>query len=128
MDARTAARIAAVQAVFEKDLNEDAISDAKFLSSTFDQKKVNKGVFTKVIESYEANKAEIDELISTNLSENWRFERLTGILKALLRCGIAEMKFAESPKNVVISEYVAIADSFVDENEVRFVNALLDKA
>ena len=127
MDARSAARMAAVQAIFEKDLNEEAIADAKFLGSTFDQKKINKGVFNKVIDGFENNKEEVDEAISQNLSEKWKFERLTGILKAILRCGVAELKFTDSPKNVVLSEYIEIADNFVEENEVRFVNALLDK-
>ena len=127
MDARTVARVAAVQAIFEKGSNPDGKSDAKFLSSTFDQKRVNKKIFENILGGFEKNFEAVDELIEKNLSEEWKFERLTEILKAILRAGIADMKYNDTPKNVVLSEYVSIADSFVEADEVRFVNALLDK-
>ena len=40
MDARSAARVAAIQAIYELGLNPDAVTDAKFLGKSFDEKRV----------------------------------------------------------------------------------------
>ena len=46
---------------------------------------------------------------------------------ALLRCGAWELlKHPDTPREVVIDEYVELAKAFFDEAEAKFVNAALD--
>jgi len=127
MDQRTMARLAAVQAIYAKELNADTPSDAKHLLDANHQKRMNKKMFETILANVEEHEEEIDGLISANLSSEWTIERLDKILKATLRAAIAEIKFGGNEKNLVISEYVLIADSFYEGDEPKFVNALLDK-
>lgn len=127
MDHRTMARLAAVQAIYAKELNAGTASDANHLLDANHQKRMNKKMFENILAKVAENAAEIDALITTNLAAEWTMERLDKILKAVLRAAIAEIKFGGTDKNLAISEYVLIADSFYEGDEPKFVNALLDK-
>jgi len=127
IDQRTMARLAAVQAIYAKELNADTASDPKHLLDANKQKRLNKKMFENILANVAENTAEIDALIENNLSAEWTMERLDKILKAILRAAIAEIKFIGTDKNLAISEYVVIADSFYEGDEPKFVNALLYK-
>lgn len=127
MDQRSMARLAAVQAIYGKELNADAPSDAKHLLDANKQKRMNKKMFEQILVNVAENLKEIDTLIEANLSDEWKMERLDKTLKSILRAAIAEIKFGEAEKNLVISEYVKITDSFFEQDEPKFVNAVLDK-
>jgi N utilization substance protein B len=62
------------------------------------------------------------------LSEQWKRERMSPVLVAILQCGIFEMFFAReiSPK-IVIDEYARLTRHFFEEPEVHFVHAALSK-
>jgi N utilization substance protein B len=49
------------------------------------------------------------------------------VLRAILRAAIGENMSSDTPKSVLIAEYVGITSGFYDEKEIRFVNAILDK-
>lgn len=128
MDIRSLARLAAVQSIYEKLVNEEAEADGKFNVKLIDEKRYNTQIFNNILEHVSRETSAIDELISANMADNWKIERLPYIMLAILRAGIAEAKYMDAPKNIILSEYVAIADQFLDDDEVKFVNALLDKA
>jgi transcription antitermination protein NusB len=69
--------------------------------------------------------AVLDELIGKH-AENWRFERLAAIDRAILRLGIHEMRGAETPPKVVLNEAVELAKKFSSEESGAFVNGVLD--
>lgn len=72
------------------------------------------------------NLAEIDQIISKYLSNDWNISDLPVLLHALLRVSICELKyFPETPKKVIINEYTDIANDMLDEKEVGFVNSVL---
>lgn len=74
------------------------------------------------------NRLECDTLINI-LAENWDFERITPIDKAILRMGIAEMLyFSEIPPRVTINEAIDIAKSFSTDKSGVFINGMLDAA
>ena len=86
------------------------------------------GLFTRIVQSYRENAEAIDTAIRTGLTEKITFERLDPILLCILRAGLAEFyvdSLTDSP--VIINEYVDMARSFYDGNEVKVVNALLDR-
>ena len=58
--------------------------------------------------------------------DNWRFERLAAIDRAVLRLAIYEMRVAVTPPKVVLNEAVDLAKKFSSEEAGRFVNGILD--
>src|SRR6202521_1309355 len=69
--------------------------------------------------------AVLDALIVGH-SDNWRFERLAAIDRAILRLAIHEMRVADTPPKVVLSEAVGLAKKFSSEESGSFVNGILD--
>jgi len=67
----------------------------------------------------------LDQLIRQHC-ENWRFERLAAIDRAILRLAIHEMSAAETPPKVILNEAVELAKKFSSEESGSFVNGVLD--
>lgn len=67
----------------------------------------------------------LDEVIEKNC-ENWRFERLAAIDRAILRLAIHEMSATDTPPKVVLNEAVELAKKFSSEESGAFVNGVLD--
>ena len=50
------------------------------------------------------------------------------LLKIILFAGVFELLFKHNtPKNVVISEYVGASEFFLERAQIKFLNAILDK-
>jgi N utilization substance protein B len=69
--------------------------------------------------------AALDELIIKH-AENWRFERLAAIDRAVLRLAIYELRVADAPYRVVLNEAVELAKKYSSEESGAFVNGILD--
>ena len=69
--------------------------------------------------------AALDELIGKH-AENWRFERLAAIDRAILRLAVHELRGGETPSKVVLNEAVEMAKKFSNEESGAFVNGVLD--
>lgn len=80
---------------------------------------------TNVVKGLKANEAEIDELISKNLKENWSLNRISKITLSLLKLAIYEMLYTELPYKVAINEVVELAKKYADEAAPTFVNGIL---
>ncbi|MEM9168413.1 MAG: transcription antitermination factor NusB [Pseudomonadota bacterium] len=71
----------------------------------------------------------IDRFLAARLSANWRLERVNATSRAILRAGVHELTaMPETPFRVVIDEYLEVAHAFLDDDEARFINAILDGA
>lgn len=136
MDARTLARILAVQALYQQDIgqeidveNQEKL-DAKIkeLSATNDFGRINKPLFKNIINCVSRETDSLKSIIVANLASGWTIERIGGVLRAILFAALAERRVSpEMDKRVLISEYVAITSGFYDDKEVKFINAILDK-
>lgn len=70
----------------------------------------------------------LDPLIDEALSKGWPLKRIEAILRAVLRAGAYELEHRKDvPGRVVVSEYVDVANAFVDREETGMVNAVLDQ-
>ena len=67
----------------------------------------------------------LDELIRKH-SENWRFERLAAIDRAILRLAMHELRVGDTPPKVVLNEAVELAKKFSSDESGPFVNGVLD--
>ena len=134
---RSAARLAAVQALYQID-HSSASSDAvleeflKFrLGDSFDTEKdvaPHKNLFSEIVRGVATRRREIDEVVSAVLSNKWTFDRLEMILRAILRAGVYELEArADTPARVIITEYVDVAHAFYDGQEPGMVNGMLDR-
>jgi N utilization substance protein B len=78
-----------------------------------------------LLEGAASQSAALDELITRN-ADNWKFERLSAIDRAILRLGIYELRFTDTPHKVVMNECVELAKKFSSEDAGSFVNGILD--
>jgi N utilization substance protein B len=62
----------------------------------------------------------------TEVTTNWRLERLGAIERSVLRIGAAELTRGETPPRVVIQEAVHLAERYAGAKSARFVNGVLD--
>ena len=69
---------------------------------------------------------EIDEIIKNHLID-WDFERLDKVDKQILRVAVYELKYTDTPYQIVIDEAVKIAKNFSEDKAKSFINGILDK-
>lgn len=133
---RSAARLAAVQAMYQLDIepSEPRQVIGQFISLRFKNpeqyfmKNPDINLFETLVIETLANKDQYDNLISQVLSKDWPLDRIELVLKAILRCATCELdQQRETPKAVVINEYVNLTKTFYDGQEPGFINASLDK-
>jgi N utilization substance protein B len=134
--ARTVARLAAVQALYQMELAGEGVETviAEFSNHRFDSDiegeplaEADEDWFADIVRGVIASQRDIDAAVKARLASNWRLERLDATLRALLRSGAWELSHkAEVPREIVIDEYVELAKAFFDEAEAKFVNAALD--
>lgn len=79
----------------------------------------------QLFEGAAKDRAVLDEIIQKHC-ENWRFERLAAIDRAILRLAIYEMSASDTPAKVVLNEAVEMAKKFSSEDSGAFVNGVLD--
>jgi N utilization substance protein B len=134
---RTAARVAAVQALYQMDMagtDLNAVID-EFVRLRFPRAPGDEAAagadptfFADLLRGVVRRQRDIDPLVDQQLAEGWRLARVDAIVRAILRAGIFElMERADVPARVVINEYINVAHSFFSEDEPKVVNGVLDK-
>ena len=69
---------------------------------------------------------EIDNLANKYL-EGWTIDRLGNTDKAILRIGIFELLYTNTPDIVAINEAIEMAKSYSDDSVRKMINGVLDK-
>ena len=133
---RSAARLAAVQALYQQDMEQIPIPTllhefhhhrlgATIEGVEYEDAEVD--FFDDVVRGVHARSAELDELIAAKLAKGWSLGRLDKPMRQILRAGSYELVARiDVPTGSVISEYVEVAKAFYDKRETAFVNGLLD--
>ncbi|MEP0191456.1 MAG: transcription antitermination factor NusB [Erythrobacter sp.] len=139
--ARSAARLAAVQALYQMQMEGTAL--AKLLDE-FHQHRLGREVddedhdgevfadaevefFDDLVRGVEARRDEIDEHLAGKLSDGWTIKRLDKTMLQVLRAGVYELiARADVSTATAISEYVDVAKAFFDDREAKFANGILD--
>ena len=134
--ARSAARLAAVQALYQQEMEGTPTPSlihefhAHRLGATIEgatYADAEQSFFDDLVSGTVARKDEIDALIADRLADGWSLERLDKPMKAILRVGGYELiARADIPVATVINEYLDVAEAFYDKREKGFVNGLLD--
>lgn len=71
-------------------------------------------------------KNELDSLANKYMN-NWTIDRLGNTDIAILRMGIYELLYTNTPHIVSINEAVELAKNYSDDDVVKMINAVLDK-
>jgi len=134
--ARAAARLAAVQALYQHEMEGTAIPALLHefhqhrLGATIDDAELidaDVAFFDDLVGGVAARKEEIDRRIADKLAQGWSLARLDKPMHQILRAGAYElMARPDVPTSAVISEYLDVADAFYDRREKGFANGLLD--
>jgi transcription antitermination protein NusB len=134
---RGAARLAAVQALYQMDLAATPLNE---ILGEFEAHWIGREVegemylpaeanfFRDVVKGVVAEQRRLDPMIDAILSKGWPLVRIETVLRAILRAGAYELdRKPEVPARVVVSEYADIAHAFVERDETGLVNAVLDQ-
>ena len=140
--ARTASRVAAVQALFQSEQagdNPETVID-QFVrhrlgtlpeAGGYEEGRVPEAetsLFARIVRAAVAGQDRVDALIADALPADWPIARLDPVLRALLRAGGAELAMPDGPPTrVVINEYLDVAHGFFTGDEPGMVNAVLDR-
>jgi len=83
--------------------------------------------FTTLVKITVEHLNKLDEIILLHLTKEKDINALPVLLLSLLRVAICELEFfPEIPHKVVINEFTDITSDMLSENEVGFVNSMLD--
>jgi len=115
-----------MQMLFQWDMSQQDFSklEARFWKSA---KAVDKtrAFANKLFEGAAKDITALDAIIVKHV-DNWRFERLAAIDRAILRLAIHELNGKDTPAKVVLNEAVELAKKFSSEESGAFVNGILD--
>jgi N utilization substance protein B len=134
--ARAAARLAAVQALYQQEMEGTKIVSLLHefhqhrLGATVDEVEyadADVAFFDDIVKGVDARRDEIDRLVADKLSADWAFDRLDKPMRQILRAGTYELLARpDVPVGAVISEYLDVTDAFYGQREKGFVNGILD--
>lgn len=135
--ARRAARLAAVQALYQMEVSgattEDVLRDfsegklPRETEASYTDSEGDLDLFKVLVEKAVERQQTLDRAIARHLSKGWRLERIDAVARAILRAGAAELEQRRDvPTAVVLDEYVEIAKSFFEGPEPGFINAALE--
>ena len=134
---RGAARLAAVQALYQMDLAGTGINEilAEFESHWLGGEvegaqylPAEAAFFRDIVTGVVREQRTLDPQIDAALARGWPLKRIEAVLRAVLRAGAYELdRRADVPARAVVSEYVDVAHAFVGREETGLVNAVLDQ-
>ena len=135
---RGAARLAAVQALYQMDLAGTGLNDimAEFETHWLgggeiegaQYRPAEAAYFRDIVGGVVREQSKLDPQIDNALTRGWPLKRIEAVLRAVLRAGAYELAHhPDVPARVVMSEYADVAGAFVDDKETGMVNAVLDQ-
>ena len=99
-----------------------------FNDSNILKNKIDLKYFKNIVLIFSKNEKLIFELIKTNLSKNWNYERLPNVLKAILISSVSEiLANPEISIGIVTSEYIKLTESFFWEKKALLLMLLYQK-
>ena len=135
---RSIARLAAVQALYQLELNPGLGAEAvigEFIHHRLGREidgdvygEADERLFAEIVRGVTAERERLDETLAAALTEEWPLPRLDTILRLILEAGGYELVSRHDiPPRVTMSEYIAIADAFFSGKEPGLANGVLDR-
>ena len=113
-------RIKVIQKLYSSLINPN--SEIDYSKSQY--KKFIKDIVTGTLERSEL----LEETIQSHLSKDIDLKKTDKLLKIILFAALFELMFKHNtPKKVIIAEYLAAAEHFLEKIQIGYLNAILDK-
>ena len=113
-------RVKIIQKLYSKILN----PDEKLIYNKSQYKKFIKDVTEGTIERKEL----IEETIEKFLKDDIDLKRTDKLLKIIIYAAVFELMYKHNnPKKVIISEYLKSSHYFLENAQIKYLNAILDK-
>ena len=117
---KSSPRIKVIQKIYGSLMNPD--EDITYSKSQY--KKFIKDVVSGTLERIDL----IEETIVKHLAEDIKLEKTDKLLKIILFAAIFELMFKQNtPKKVIINEYLIASEHFLEKIQIGYLNAILDK-
>ena len=113
-------RVIAIQKIYGKFYNKD--EDLTFPKHRF--KKFIKDIVNGTIERNDL----ITEELETNLKEDLILTHLDKLFQVIIKCAVFEFLYKpKTSSKIIIKEYLVASNSFLEDSQTKYLNALLDK-
>ena len=117
---KNSARVKVIQKIYGSLMN----PDEKIIYPKNQYKKFIKDVVSGTLERLSL----IEETIDTHLPKDVNLSKTDKLLKIILFASVFELLFKHNtPKNVIISEYLLASEYFLSKIQIGYLNAILDK-
>ena len=119
-NAKNNPRVIAIQKIYGKFYNKD--EDLTFPKHRF--KKFIKDIVNGTIERNDL----ITEELETNLKEDLILTHLDKLFQVIIKCAVFEFLYKpKTSSKIIIKEYLIASNSFLEDSQTKYLNALLDK-
>ena len=135
-DKRSAARLAASQALYQKEIADKGLNDilAEFEAHWLGQEiegdaytPADLAFFRDVVSGVQRDQLPIDRALDDTLAEGWPLKRVEALMRAIMRAALYELRSRpDVPARVAVTEYVDVAAAFFGSDESGMINAVLD--
>jgi len=113
-------RVIVIQKIYGKFFNKD--EDLTFPKHRF--KKFIKDVVNGTIERDDL----ITEELETNFKEDLILSHLDKLFQVIIKCAVFEFLYKpKTSSKIIIKEYLIASNSFLEDSQTKYLNALLDK-
>jgi N utilization substance protein B len=133
---RSAARLAAAQALYQMEVSGAGLADvlaefeAHWIGQEVEGDQYNPAevtFFRDIVGGVLADQQDIDRAIDAALAKGWPLKRVEALMRAILRAGFYELSSRpDVPARAAIKEYVDVAGAFFGPDESGMINAVLD--
>ncbi|MDU7692702.1 MAG: transcription antitermination factor NusB [Helicobacter sp.] len=126
MATQSSAREAVFALLYAHDCGNDA---ASFAPTFLNDKNIKNAKQTFALDVFAGALEKLDEIDNAikGFLQNWDFDRVGALEKAILRLGTFEIRYQKTPKSVVINEMITLAKKYSDKESAKFINGILDK-
>jgi transcription antitermination protein NusB len=135
-DKRSAARLAASQALYQMEIADKGLNDilAEFEAHWLGQEiegdsytPADLAFFRDVVSGVQRDQLPIDRALDDTLADGWPLKRVEALMRAILRAALYELRNRpDVPARVAVTEYVDVAAAFFGPDESGMINAVLD--
>lgn len=125
MKNRSEAREAAVKSLYKIDILTQAKVDYDIKEVIKEECELQNDFVDELVSGVLDHQKELDQLANKYL-KNWTIERLNKVDQAILRIGIYELMYTETPSIVAINEAVELSKKYSEEAVTKMINGVLD--
>ena len=125
MKNRSEAREAAVKSLYKIDILTQAKVDYDIKEVIKEECEIQNDFVDELVSGVLDHQKKLDQLANKYL-KNWTIERLNKVDQAILRIGIYELMYTETPSIVAINEAVELSKKYSEEAVTKMINGVLD--